>query len=481
MTFSASPKKPGQGGRPLIVGFILFLNLLLSLHADLPPLADNVSGAQELSFDPTSAQSETDATEFCSDAVPIPLPLVQNGIGEFCWVTGGTIDSLNCWNVQAVEINGVSFANQFSTAFPPRINGNYYIHYRADDHFAHLEIAGTTIPASGVSLSPAKRGLRVGGVATLTATVAPANASNKQVTWSSSNPTVARVDPSGTVTALAEGSAIITATTRDGDHSADSEITVGNIPVTSVAILPFVPITFTTHASTTLTAAVQPANASDKTVVWSSSDPTIATVDASGRVTGQYPGSVTIIATSVDGGFTATALLHIPQEEGPRRILIIPPITASIGIGMTTTFSARVFPASSAGPGRVAWYSSNSAVATVTLDGVVTGVGVGRAVIHAIFIGFGTEDKAIVTVTSVPPPCPHPSSLTLPFVREGIDDTCIVTTGSVSSINSWNMQRVEINGVDFTNKWANQLPPAIDGSYYIRYMANVPWAHLEVN
>lgn len=481
MTFSASPKKPGQGGRPLIVGFILFLNLLLSLHADLPPLADNVSGAQELSFDPTSAQSETDATEFCSDAVPIPLPLVQNGIGEFCWVTGGTIDSLNCWNVQAVEINGVSFANQFSTAFPPRINGNYYIHYRADDHFAHLEIAGTTIPASGVSLSPAKRGLRVGGVATLTATVAPANASNKQVTWSSSNPTVARVDPSGTVTALAEGSAIITATTRDGDHSADSEITVGNIPVTSVAILPFVPITFTTHASTTLTAVVLPANASDKTVVWSSSDPTIATVSASGVVTGQYPGPVTITARSVDGSFIATAFLRIPGEEVPPRVFINGPHTATIGIGQTTTFSTRILPPSSASGVWVEWSSSNPAVATVTFWGVITGVGIGQATITARVSGVGSMDWAYVTVTSVPPPCPHPITQTLPFVREGVDDTCFVAEGKVSSINSWNMQRVEINGVDFTNKWANQLPPAIDGSYYIRYVANVPWAHLEVN
>jgi len=89
--------------------------------------------------------------------------------------------------------------------------------------------------------------------------------------------------------------------------------------------------------------------------------------------------------------------------------------------------------------------------------------------------------------TSTPPPpppgtpCSGPVAATLPKVQNGTGEFCWVTSGNITFINSWNMQLVEVNGVNFTNKWANSLPPRINGNYYIHYLSNVAWAHFEAN
>jgi hypothetical protein len=77
--------------------------------------------------------------------------------------------------------------------------------------------------------------------------------------------------------------------------------------------------------------------------------------------------------------------------------------------------------------------------------------------------------------------CSNPTTVTVPFVRNGAGDLCLFTTGNIANINSWNTQLVEINGVSFTNRWANSLPARVNGGYFIRYVAAVAWAHLEAN
>ncbi|MEJ5266164.1 MAG: Ig-like domain-containing protein, partial [Bacteroidales bacterium] len=131
----------------------------------------------------------------------------------------------------------------------------------------------------------------------------------------------------------------------------------------------------------------------------------------------------------------------------------------------------------------VSWSSSNTSVATVSSSGVVTAVAAGSATITVTTVDGAKTATCAVTVTSGSgtTPCDNPISKSLPFAQDGSGDYCFVTSGTISYVNSWNMQLVEINGVDYTNKWSNSMPAAIDGKYYIRYVANVPWAHLEVN
>ena len=81
---------------------------------------------------------------------------------------------------------------------------------------------------TGVSLNKTSASLTVGDTQTLTATVNPSNATNKKVSWSSSNANVAKVDANGKVTAVAAGSATITVKTIDGNKIATCIITVAN-------------------------------------------------------------------------------------------------------------------------------------------------------------------------------------------------------------------------------------------------------------
>ena len=76
----------------------------------------------------------------CSNPVARTVPFVQNGAGEFCFVTSGNISFINSWNMQLVEINGVAITNMWTNTPPARINGNYYIHCVGNFPWSHLEV-----------------------------------------------------------------------------------------------------------------------------------------------------------------------------------------------------------------------------------------------------------------------------------------------------------------------------------------------------
>ncbi|MCB0642495.1 MAG: RICIN domain-containing protein, partial [Phaeodactylibacter sp.] len=75
--------------------------------------------------------------------------------------------------------------------------------------------------------------------------------------------------------------------------------------------------------------------------------------------------------------------------------------------------------------------------------------------------------------------CDNAVPINLPFSKNGVGDYCWVTTDDISYVNSWNLDLLEINGVDYTNQWSNSLPPKIEGSYYIAYSTQVAWGHFE--
>jgi uncharacterized protein YjdB len=171
-------------------------------------------------------------------------------------------------------------------------------------------ITVAAVPVTGVSVNPSSANLAAGESVTLSAVIVPANASNKNVSWSSSNPAVANVDASGVVTGISEGVADITATTTDGGLTASCEVTVYNVAVSGVTVSPAT-ATLSLGSTTTLSATVLPANATNKTVTWSSSSTGVATVSTSGVVTGMAAGTAVITATTADGGFTANCTVTI--------------------------------------------------------------------------------------------------------------------------------------------------------------------------
>ena len=162
-----------------------------------------------------------------------------------------------------------------------------------------------SVPVTDVSLDKDTLSLYTGDTASLTATVEPDNATNQNVTWSSDNADVATVD-NGTVTAVGAGEATITVTTEDGSKTATCTVTV-TVPVTGVKLNKETLELFT-DGSETLTATVQPSDATNQNVTWSSDKPEVATVD-NGKVTAVGAGEATITATA--GGITATCVVHV--------------------------------------------------------------------------------------------------------------------------------------------------------------------------
>ena len=127
---------------------------------------------------------------------------------------------------------------------------------------------------------------------------------------------MASVDANGKVTAGKAGTATITA--KAGDQSVTCEVTVTAIPVTSIS-LDQTSLTMKSGDTVVLTATVGPANATDKTVSWSSSDGSVASVDANGKVTAGKAGTATITAKAGDKTATCPVLVTMPSG-GPESV-----------------------------------------------------------------------------------------------------------------------------------------------------------------
>lgn len=169
-----------------------------------------------------------------------------------------------------------------------------------------------TQPVSSVSVNKNSTTIVKGKTEQLSATISPSNASDKNVTWSSSDTSVATVSSTGKVTAKKAGTAKITVKTNDGGKTASCTVTVINdtIKVNGVK-LNHTNLTVYVNTCGDLRATVTPSNATNKAVSWSSSDPTIASVSNDGMITANYPGIVTITVKTADGGFKSTCKVSV--------------------------------------------------------------------------------------------------------------------------------------------------------------------------
>ncbi|MDR1258815.1 MAG: Ig-like domain-containing protein [Tannerellaceae bacterium] len=170
---------------------------------------------------------------------------------------------------------------------------------------------------SGISLDRSGLTLQTGSTASLHASLAPADATNRAITWRSLTPSVATVGNDGTVSAIAAGEAIIQAIANDGYYIAQCRVSVsqaGEPGRVSGVSLDYSRLDIPAGQSGRLQATVSPATATDKSVRWSASDYTVADVTADGRVYAFAPGVCTITVTTTDGGHTATCTVHVTNE-----------------------------------------------------------------------------------------------------------------------------------------------------------------------
>lgn len=165
------------------------------------------------------------------------------------------------------------------------------------------------IGVDGISLS--KNNLRIERAKTdvIDAIVTPEEATKKSVKWTSSDETVATVS-NGTVRGVSKGKATITATTNDGGYTAECDVEVWSTDVESIEISDSL-INMSVGDSQRISATVSPADASEKTVKWTSSNESVASVSEDGTITGVSIGLATIYAETVDGGFEAACVANI--------------------------------------------------------------------------------------------------------------------------------------------------------------------------
>ncbi len=273
-------------------------------------------------------------------------------------------------------------------------SGNYWQDVSASGYNcrikAYTDKRDTTTPAdvkvSRITLS-ASTGLALtkGQTQKLTATVAPANATNKTVTWKTSNKNVATVSENGLVTAVGGGDATITCTAKDGSNvKATCKVTV-TVPISGIQ-LSQTSAALTVGDTLTLTKTIYPSDATNQAVTWTSSSDAVASVDSNGKITAKTAGSVVITCKSVSDNsvvgicnVTVKAKVQTPSEIKVNKITLNK-TTASVTKGKTLQLTATVTPGN-ATKKEVKWSTSNKNVAMVSTSGLVTAKSAGTAII----------------------------------------------------------------------------------------------------
>ena len=229
-------------------------------------------------------------------------------------------------------------------------------------------------PVTRITVSAPAKSVAVGETMALTAAYSPENASMKEVTWSSANENIATVDENGVVTGVKRGNARITAVARDGSKMR-ANISVAVTQSAEQITLDKQEITVDAGKSAMLKATVLPKDTSDKTVVWSSSDESVATVNRQGRVTGVALGDCEIIcASKATGDVQTKAVVHVQQPVKKITFGDAP----AVYVGETAQLTWTVEPANASNPA-VTFKSGNPRILTVSDDGTITGIQAGQA------------------------------------------------------------------------------------------------------
>ena len=257
-----------------------------------------------------------------------------------------------------------------------------------------------------VSLDKTTLTITEGDKATLSATVKPDNATNKNISWKSSNEAVATVSGSGEVSAIAPGNATITVTTEDGGKTAKCEVAVEKriYPVESIT-LNKTELRLEKFATYELMATVKPDNATNKEVNWSSDDYGVISITRTAdgcSIRAWQVGTATITATTVDGGFTATCKVTV-KNWGTVDVtgLSLNKSTVALIVGTKETLIATIEP-NNATDKTVNWSSSDPSMASVE-DGEITALKPGTTTITATANDGGYTATCEVTVSDQSP------------------------------------------------------------------------------
>lgn len=260
-----------------------------------------------------------------------------------------------------------------------------------------VNISSDYIPVNGITLNKSSLNLAIDSTENLIKNITPSNATNQDVTWTSSNPDVATV-VNGQVTGKKIGTTIITVSASG--YKSTCKVTVVNIINLKGISINKKEITIKEKSTENLSIIYNPTNATNKKITWRSSNNNVVTVDVNGKVTGIKAGSATITAVSNDGGFVATTKVTVEAISKKVTSVTLDKKELTILSGETATLKATINP-DYAENKEVTWESSDNNIATIE-NGKITAISPGETEIKVITKD--GEKEAICKVTVKSPP-----------------------------------------------------------------------------
>lgn len=293
----------------------------------------------------------------------------------------------------------------------------------ADDPTVYADItvtvASSIVNPTGVTLDKTTTTILVNGSETLTATVAPEDATDKTIIWTSSDDSVVTVE-NGLIRGIAPGTATITATSSaNGELKAVCEVTVEKVAVTGITINPAT-ITLDKLDVETLVAVIAPENATYKNVRWESANPEAVSVNAQTGEIAALKGGVTveIYAISTDDETIKATCTVTVNDVAVEDIYLFVDDSYEEELASATVKAGEdyevIFMYEPEDATDVIWTSSDEKVATV-VDGVVTGVAAGKATITVANADGSVTASFEITVTGSTAPDTGASDLVLPM------------------------------------------------------------------
>ena len=257
----------------------------------------------------------------------------------------------------------------------------------------------TNVPVTGISISESTKTLTVGDKSLLNAWVAPSNATNQKISFSSDRSDIVSVGPSGTITAITAGEAWITVASEDGNYKTACKVTVNaKVPDTIKATgvtLDKTTLSVNVGSTDKVVATVAPDNATNKKVNFSSDNTAVATVATDGIIKGIAPGTATLTAITEEGGFQATCTVTVNKLA-----VGVTVDKTSVDLLLKSTTQITPTPSGFLSTPTYTWESSNTKSATVDKNGKVTAVASGTATI-TVTATLGNEKATATTKITV--------------------------------------------------------------------------------
>ena len=296
--------------------------------------------------------------------------------------------------INGIEVQSFNVRGYTAILFADLRDAGNFGRMRWDEATRRSSIDLFDTPIRSVSIDRPALSVRVGDTFQVGAVIVPADAHNRSVTWRSSDTNIATINNNGVITGVNPGTATITVTTAQGGHTATGTVTVTPRQVhVSTVTLHAGAASIRTGETFTFNATILPADATERTLTWTTSNANVATVNANGVVTAVGAGTATITATAPNNRI-ATAIVTVTYAH-PVTSISLDRSAVSLSVGNTTDMTATILP-SNATNRNVTWTTSNANVATVSNTGRITAVSAGTATITATA---SSNHTATVTVT----------------------------------------------------------------------------------